>query len=195
MEARGERRILFQSVTMMITNIVIFHTLFRLGKIGLVGTGVNALTTPFHHHRNFFLRISSNPYFPLPLCSLSHCFYWCDYFRPTACCGVEVSVVCAFFYVIVVIGCCLNATPTDCAEIDDRRKCTIYHLCASKQDAESQFSICEIGCYVIVQLKRFFMIEVVATKNAAPVACSPYLSVPVRVDDEVTGSRKFALVP
>ena len=68
------------------------------------------------------------------------------------------------------------------------------HLCASKQDAESQFSICEVGCYVIVQLKRFFMIDGVATKNAAPVVCSPYLSVPVRVDDEVTGSRKFALV-
>ena len=29
------------------------------------------------------------------------------------------------------------------------------HLCASKQDAESQFSICEVGCFVIVQLKRF----------------------------------------
>ena len=68
------------------------------------------------------------------------------------------------------------------------------HLCASKQDAESQFSICEVGCYVIVQLKRFFMIDGVATKNAAPVACSPYLSVPVRVDDEVTGSRNFSLV-
>ena len=68
------------------------------------------------------------------------------------------------------------------------------HLCASKQDSESQFSICEVGCYVIVQLKRFFMIDGVATKNAAPVACSPYLSVPVRVDDEVTGSRKFSLV-
>ena len=54
--------------------------------------------------------------------------------------------------------------------------------------------ICEVGCYVIVQLKRFFMIDGVATKNAAPVVCSPYLSVPVRVDDEVTGSRKFALV-
>ena len=38
------------------------------------------------------------------------------------------------------------------------------------------------------------MIDGVATKNAAPVACSPYLSVPVRVDDEVTGSRKFSLV-
>ena len=38
------------------------------------------------------------------------------------------------------------------------------------------------------------MIDGVATKNAAPVVCSPYLSVPVRVDDEVTGSRKFALV-
>ena len=68
------------------------------------------------------------------------------------------------------------------------------HLCASKQDAESQLSICEVGCYVIVQLKRFFMIDGVATKNAAPVVCSPYLSVPFRVDDEVTGSRKFALV-
>ena len=68
------------------------------------------------------------------------------------------------------------------------------HLCASKQDAESQLSICEVGCYVIVQLKRFFMIYGVATKNAAPVVCSPYVSVPVRVDDEVTGTRKFALV-
>ena len=38
------------------------------------------------------------------------------------------------------------------------------------------------------------MIDGVATKNAAPVVCSPYLSVSVRVDDEVTGSRKFALV-
>ena len=38
------------------------------------------------------------------------------------------------------------------------------------------------------------MIDGVATKNAAPVVCSPYLSVPVRVDDEVTGSRNFALV-
>ena len=34
------------------------------------------------------------------------------------------------------------------------------HLCASKQDAESQLSICEVGCYVIVQLKCFFMIDV-----------------------------------
>ena len=51
------------------------------------------------------------------------------------------------------------------------------HLCASKQDAESQLSICEVGCYVIVQLKRFFMIHGVATKNAAHVVCSPYLSV------------------
>ena len=38
------------------------------------------------------------------------------------------------------------------------------------------------------------MVDGVATKNAAPVACSPYLSVPIRVDDEVTGSRKFSLV-
>ena len=38
------------------------------------------------------------------------------------------------------------------------------------------------------------MINGVATKNADPVVCSPYLSAPVRVDDEVTGSRKFALV-
>ena len=38
------------------------------------------------------------------------------------------------------------------------------------------------------------MIDGVATKNAAPVACSPYLSVPVRVDDEVNVSRKFSLV-
>ena len=48
--------------------------------------------------------------------------------------------------------------------------------------------------YLIVQLKRFLVIDGVVSKNAVPVICTPYLDVPVHVDDEVSCVRKFALV-
>ena len=47
---------------------------------------------------------------------------------------------------------------------------------------------------LIVQLKRFLVIDGVVSKNAVPVICTPYLDVPVHVDDEVSCVRKFALV-
>ena len=60
------------------------------------------------------------------------------------------------------------------------------HVCSSKQDADSHLYICEVGNYLIVQLKRFLVIDGVVSKYAAPVICTPYLDVPVRVDDEVS---------
>ena len=68
------------------------------------------------------------------------------------------------------------------------------HVCSSKQDADSHLYICEVGNYLIVQLKRFLVIDGVVSKYAAPVICTPYLDVPVRVDDEVSCVKKFALV-
>ena len=62
-----------------------------------------------------------------------------------------------------------------------------------KQDADSRFYICEVGNYLIVQLKRILVIDGVVSKYAVPVICTPYLDVPVRVDD-VSCVRKFALV-
>ena len=62
------------------------------------------------------------------------------------------------------------------------------------QDADSHLYICEVGNYLIVQLKRFLVIDDVVSKYAAPVICTPYLDVPVRVDDEVSCVKKFALV-
>ena len=38
------------------------------------------------------------------------------------------------------------------------------------------------------------VIDGVVSKYAAPVICTPYLDVPVRVDDEVSCVKKFALV-
>ena len=60
------------------------------------------------------------------------------------------------------------------------------HVCSSKQDADSRFYICKVGNYLIVQLKRFLVIDGVVSKYAVPVICTPYLDVPVRVDDEVS---------
>ena len=68
------------------------------------------------------------------------------------------------------------------------------NVCSSKQDADSRFYISEVGNYLIVQLKRFSVIDGVVSKCAVPVICTPYLDVPVRVDDEVSCVRKFALV-
>ena len=67
-------------------------------------------------------------------------------------------------------------------------------ICASKQPAETQVCLRNIGTYLIIQLKRFSFSDGVVTKNSFPVVCSPYLNVPVRIDDEVTCIRKFALV-
>ena len=71
------------------------------------------------------------------------------------------------------------------------------HVCSSKQDADSHLYIGEVGNYLISSvktLKRFLVIDGVVSKYAAPVICTPYLDVPVRVDDEVSCVRKFALV-
>ena len=68
------------------------------------------------------------------------------------------------------------------------------HVCSSKQDGDCHFYIGEVGNYLIVQLKRFLVIDGVVSKYAVPVICTPYLDVPVRVDDEVSCVRKFALV-
>ena len=68
------------------------------------------------------------------------------------------------------------------------------HVCSSKQDADSHLYICEVGNYLIVQLKRFLVIDGVVSKYAAPVICTPYLDVPVCVNDEVSCVKKFALV-
>ena len=38
------------------------------------------------------------------------------------------------------------------------------------------------------------VIDGVVSKNAVPVICTPYLDVPVRLDDEVSCIRKFSLV-
>ena len=57
---------------------------------------------------------------------------------------------------------------------------------------DSHLYICEVGNYLIVQLKRFLVIDGVVSKYAAPVICTPYLDVPVRVDDEVSCVKKFA---
>ena len=45
--------------------------------------------------------------------------------------------------------------------------------------------ICEVGNYLIVQFKTLFG-NCIVSKYAAPVICTPYLDVPVRVDDEVS---------
>ena len=52
------------------------------------------------------------------------------------------------------------------------------HVCSSKQDADSHLYICEVGNYLIVQLKCFLVIDGVVSKYAAPVICTPYLDVP-----------------
>ena len=66
-------------------------------------------------------------------------------------------------------------------------------FCNSKQDAESQFLIREVGDVLIVQLRRFEISDGVIKKIVDPVCCSPLLEVPVRVDDEITTKRKFTL--
>ena len=68
----------------------------------------------------------------------------------------------------------------------------LCHVCSSKQDADSRFYICEVGNYLIVQLKRFLVIDGVVV--AVPVICTPYLDVLVHVEDEVSCVRKFVLV-
>ena len=47
---------------------------------------------------------------------------------------------------------------------------------------------------LIVQLKPFLVIDGVVSKYAAPVICTPYLDVPVHVDDDESCVKKFALV-
>ena len=68
------------------------------------------------------------------------------------------------------------------------------HVCSSKHDADSHLYIGDVGNYLIVQLKPILVIDGVVSKYAAPVLCTPYLDVPVRVDDEVSCVKKFALV-
>ena len=80
---------------------------------------------------------------------------------------------------------------SECLQGDNAPFC---HVCSSKQDADFRFYICEVGNYFIVQLKRFLVINGVVSKNAVPVICTPYLDIPVRVDDEVSCVRNFAFV-
>ena len=47
---------------------------------------------------------------------------------------------------------------------------------------------------LIIQLKRFNFSNGATYKNSFPVVCSPYLNVPVCVDNEVTCIRNFALI-
>ena len=84
----------------------------------------------------------------------------------------------------------MHANPTPRVE----GVCSVLPCLLWKQDADSRFYICEVGNYLIVQLKRFFVIYHVVSKNAVPVICTSYLDVPVRVNDEVSCIRKFALV-
>ena len=59
------------------------------------------------------------------------------------------------------------------------------HVCSSKQDADSCFYICEVGNYLIVQLKHFLVIDGVVSKYAVPVICTP--------DDDLPDIESFTL--
>ena len=66
-------------------------------------------------------------------------------------------------------------------------------VCESKQDAESHFAIRQVGDYLIIQFLRFVHSNGVCSKKLDPVICSPFLKVLIKVNDEVSTKRKFAL--
>ena len=80
------------------------------------------------------------------------------------------------------------------SELMENDNALFCRFCESKESGETQIFLKGIGTYLIIQLKRFNFSNGATYKNSFPVVCSPYLNVPVRVDNEVTCIRNFALI-
>ena len=68
------------------------------------------------------------------------------------------------------------------------------NFCKSLQPAFMEHEFSSIGRFLIVQLKRFLNLNGSVTKDIRKVKCSPDISIPIQVEEEVMCPKKYRLI-
>ena len=68
------------------------------------------------------------------------------------------------------------------------------NFCCSLKSASVVPAFSEVGCYLVIQLKRFVSHDNQVIKDIKHVQCTPNISVPVK-DNEVTYQKDYYLIP
>ena len=84
-----------------------------------------------------------------------------------------------------------KALETESLEGDNAPFC---YVCGSHQEGDVRLSFRSIGKVLVVQLRRFFVLEGRAAKDRQKISCCSSIVVPVVEDEEVMCNRTFNLV-
>ena len=84
-----------------------------------------------------------------------------------------------------------KALVTEMLEGDNAPFCFV---CSSHQEGDTRLSFRSIGRFLIVQLRRFFVLDGRVSKDCSSISCCPSIVVPVEEDEEITCNRTFNLV-
>ena len=68
------------------------------------------------------------------------------------------------------------------------------NICSSNNQVPADHEISKVGDYLTIQMKRFLVFNQEVTKDITKISCTPTLAVPVTLDDDIVGHKKFSLI-
>ena len=68
------------------------------------------------------------------------------------------------------------------------------NICFPNNQALADQEISKVSDYLIIQMKRFLVFNQAVTKDISKISCTPTLSVPVTLMEDIVGHKKFMLI-